>query len=68
MSNEKVRISTFIDPVVAREMKVYAAQMGWRGLTECIEKAWASHKVRLSHVPEARPARSPLETYNEEAI
>jgi len=71
MSNEKalrVRVSTFINPDVARAMKIYAAGMGWRGLSECLEKAWACYEASLTHRPAPRPTKVQLETDSDEGI
>ena len=59
MLNEKalrIRVSTFIDPAVAKSMKVYAARMEWRGLGECVERAWKAYELQFRGQNGSHPA------------
>lgn len=46
----KVKISIFVTPEIARAMKMQAARMGCRGVSECFEKLFAMHQKALKDI------------------
>ena len=44
----KTKVCVFLPPEVARGLKIQAARMGCRGLSECFEKLWKLHEAALA--------------------